>query len=434
MLRRFRRQRTPFRGRSRRMGSRSSHASTSPRRTGRSSASTSSRSGTSRSTDLDSAPTWRSRAWWRRWPRTAPSSSSATGRSRGASRTSTTRSTRRSTPWNGGARARRSTSAAARRCPCSRPSRRSARSRDDASRSLGRHVARETRLALRLTRLGFGARSAGSRGSRSRKDSPLNGAGPLIGSRPHERRPYGFGAGGRAGSRSLVRLAAPEGEVVASDRRPPRGCRDRDRARSVRRLGVARADDRLPRPAVRSARQLGGITPLMEIAVRGSGPARVEQGADELAEHVVERVSLYVTEKTALLKQQVVTSEAQLAAVNVRIESAQEQQTAVLADQSLPLDQRLLITANLNSVITTADARRAAIQDDLFEARQLLNLAESVESSRVVEPAAASKTTARSSRTSLPVGALIGLLVGAVAALAWEPIAARRRGAAAASS
>ena len=183
-----------------------------------------------------------------------------------------------------------------------------------------------------------------------------------------------------------------------------------------------------------AAGQLRGINPLMEIAVKGSGPALVEQAADELAEHVVERVSLYVTEKTALLKQQVVTSEAQLAAVNVRIESAQEQQTAVLADQSLPLDQRLLITANLNSVITTADARRAAIQDDLFEARQLLNLAESVESSRVVEPAAASKTTARSSRTSLPVGALIGLLIGAIAALVADPIAARRRGAAAASS
>ena len=37
------------------------------------------------------------------------------------------------------------------------------------------------------------------------------------------------------------------------------------------------------------------------------------------------------------------------------------------------------------------------------------------------------KTTARSSRTSLLVGALIGLLVGAVAALAAEPIVARRR-------
>ena len=175
------------------------------------------------------------------------------------------------------------------------------------------------------------------------------------------------------------------------------------------------------------AGQVRGINPLVEIAVKGSGPVRVEQAADELAEHVVERVSIFVTEKTALLKQQIVTSEAQLEAVNERIVSAQEQQAAILADRSLPLDQRLLVTANLNAVITTADVRRAALQDDLFEARQLLNLAESVESSRVVEPAAASKTTARSSRTSLLVGALIGLLAGAIAALVTDPIAARRR-------
>jgi hypothetical protein len=180
--------------------------------------------------------------------------------------------------------------------------------------------------------------------------------------------------------------------------------------------------------------QIRGINPLIEIAVKGSGPVRVEQAADELAERVVERVSIYVTEKTALLKQQVAVSEGQLAAVEARIARAQEQQDQLLGNQSLPPVERLLLSQNLNAVITTADARRTSLQDDLFEARQLLNLAESVESSRVVEPAAASKTTARSSRTSLLVGALIGLLVGAIAALAADPIAARRRGAAVADS
>jgi hypothetical protein len=180
--------------------------------------------------------------------------------------------------------------------------------------------------------------------------------------------------------------------------------------------------------------QIRGINPLIEIAVKGSVPVPVEQAADELAERVVERVSLYVTEKTALLKQQVAVSEGQLAAVEARIARAQEQQDQLLGNQSLPPVERLLLSQNLNAVITTADARRTSLQDDLFEARQLLNLAESVESSRVVEPAAASKTTARSSRTSLLVGALIGLLVGAIAALAAEPIAARRRGTAVAGS
>ena len=178
-----------------------------------------------------------------------------------------------------------------------------------------------------------------------------------------------------------------------------------------------------------AAGQLRGINPLIEIAVKGSGKRKVELAASELAQRVVERVSVYVTEKVELLERQVAVSEAQLAAVESRIATAQRQQDALITDTSIPLDQRLLLSANLNSVITTADARRTSLQDDLFEAGQLLNLAESVESSRVVEPSAASKTTARSSRTSLLVGALIGLLVGAIAALVAEPIAARRRGA-----
>ena len=176
-----------------------------------------------------------------------------------------------------------------------------------------------------------------------------------------------------------------------------------------------------------AAGQLRGINPLIEIAVKGSAPRKVELAVDALAARVVERVSVYVSEKVELLERQVAASESQLAAVEARIEVAQRQQDALIGDTSIPLDQRLLLSANLNSVITTADARRTSLQDDLFEARQLLNLAESVESSRVVEPAAAAKTTARSSRTSLLVGALLGLLVGAVAALAADPIAARRR-------
>jgi len=173
--------------------------------------------------------------------------------------------------------------------------------------------------------------------------------------------------------------------------------------------------------------QLRGINPLMEIDVKASGRRKAELAAAALAERVIDSVSVYVTEKVGILESQVAVSRAQLAAVESRIQAAQRQQDQLIQDQSIPLDQRLLLSSNLNSVITTADARRTALQDDLYEARQLLNLAESVEKSRVVEPASAVKTTARSSRTSLVVGALIGLLVGAVAALVAEPLAARRR-------
>ena len=175
--------------------------------------------------------------------------------------------------------------------------------------------------------------------------------------------------------------------------------------------------------------QVRGINPLMEIAVKADGPRKAESAADALAARVVENVSTYVSEKVGLLERQVEVSELQLAAVEARIQEAQEQQDALLDNTAIAPIERLLLSQNLNAVITTADARRSALQEDLFEAGQLLNLAESVESSRVVEEASAVKTTARSSRTSLLVGALIGLVIGLVAALAAEPILARRRSA-----
>jgi hypothetical protein len=173
--------------------------------------------------------------------------------------------------------------------------------------------------------------------------------------------------------------------------------------------------------------QARGINPLMEITVKAEGKRKAEAAADALSQRVVENVSTYVTEKKNLLDRQVEVSEAQLAAVEARIAQAQRQQDELATNTALAPVERLLLSQNLNAVITTADARRSALQDDLFESRQLLNLAESVESSRVVEEARAAKTTARSARTSLLIGALIGLVIGLVAALAAEPILARRR-------
>src|SRR6188508_2297303 len=202
------------------------------------------------------------------------------------------------------------------------------------------------------------------------------------------------------------------------------------RASAISGIPVSRLRSAISTRELTSAGQLRGINPLIEIAVKGSGKRKVELAADALSRRVTQRVSVYVTEKVRLLEEQVATNETQLEQANARIQSAQQQQAEILADRSIPLDQRLLVTANLNSVITTTDARRAALQESLSESQQLLNLADTVESSRIVEPAAASKTTARSSRSSLLVGALIGLIVGAIAALVADPLAARRRGAA----
>ena len=56
---------------------------------------------------------------------------------------------------------------------------------------------------------------------------------------------------------------------------------------------------------------------------------------------------------------------------------------------------------------------------------QLLLLAKTVESPSVYTSAASNKITARSRRNTVVIGALIGLILGVIAALLWEPVAAR---------
>ena len=199
------------------------------------------------------------------------------------------------------------------------------------------------------------------------------------------------------------------------------------RASAISGIPVSRLRSSVSISEVTAAGQLRGINPLAEIAVKGSGKHKVELAADALANRVINRVSVYVTEKVRLLQSEVATATAQLDAANRRIAQAEAQQAALVRNGSLSTVEKLLLSANLNSVIATTDAKRTSIEEDLTSAQQLLNLAKTVEMSRIVEPAAAGKTTARSSRTSLVVGAFIGLIIGIVAALLAEPIAARRR-------
>ena len=65
------------------------------------------------------------------------------------------------------------------------------------------------------------------------------------------------------------------------------------------------------------------------------------------------------------------------------------------------------------------------MEQDRLQARQLLALAEQVELPSILDRGAASKTTARSARNSMAVAGLIGLILGLLAALFWEPIVAR---------
>ena len=55
-----------------------------------------------------------------------------------------------------------------------------------------------------------------------------------------------------------------------------------------------------------------------------------------------------------------------------------------------------------------------------------LSLAQDVESGRIVSQASATRTAGANSRTGAAIGGLIGLIVGVLAALLWDPLTGRR--------
>ena len=185
-------------------------------------------------------------------------------------------------------------------------------------------------------------------------------------------------------------------------------------------------------PVIAAGQGRTATTTLYEIAVTGSAPGKVERAADALAQRVTRTAGGYVDDKLATLEEQIANDEEELAGINSRFNIAAREQAEALANESLPITERLLIVTSLNSTLSALEQRRSTIQEDLLNARQLRTLATEVEQARVVEPAVARKTTARSTRNAALVGGVIGLLLGCAAALLADPFLARRRGATAA--
>ena len=172
------------------------------------------------------------------------------------------------------------------------------------------------------------------------------------------------------------------------------------------------------------------FTPLVELEVRAPSKVKAEKAAASLSATVVGQVVPYITQKMALLETQIENDEKQLEDIGARIANATSQQNLAINDKTLSLAEKLLVSTNSNATINSAEQRRGTVLADLNIARQLLSLATNVELSRVVQPATAKRTSATSRRTAAVVGALVGLLLGSLAAIVADPWVARRRNAA----
>jgi hypothetical protein len=172
------------------------------------------------------------------------------------------------------------------------------------------------------------------------------------------------------------------------------------------------------------------FTPLVQVQVRAPTRVKAEKAANSMANTVITQVVPYVDEKIELLNRQIADSERQLRDIAARIDTANEQQRLAFGDDSLSLAEKLLISTNSNATINAAEQRRGEVLQELNIARGLLAQSQHVELSRVVQPAVGVRTSATSRRNAAAVGALAGLLLGALAAIVADPWLRRRSAAA----
>jgi capsular polysaccharide biosynthesis protein len=164
----------------------------------------------------------------------------------------------------------------------------------------------------------------------------------------------------------------------------------------------------------------GQTNQLFELAVRGPWPrATVAEVTNLLAEKVVERTSAYADTKIAAYETRLEELDADIEASEAAIARLTE---AAGAPGASSQDRLTAVT-----LLGFARGDRSDLAEERLDVELLLAQARDVEKGQVVTEARASAVTPRSSRSSIVVGALIGLIVGFAAALAWDPIAARRR-------
>jgi hypothetical protein len=145
------------------------------------------------------------------------------------------------------------------------------------------------------------------------------------------------------------------------------------------------------------------VNPLVKVSVQAKKGKIAACAANGLADAVVKKLGVYPEAKIANLK-------AQIASDNQGIKTIQE----AIANGSVSDTDKLIIQTTLRSY-----------QLDKTTNSQLLLLATKVESPSVLARAASNRITARSRRNTVVIGALIGLILGAIAALLWDPVAAR---------
>jgi uncharacterized protein involved in exopolysaccharide biosynthesis len=149
--------------------------------------------------------------------------------------------------------------------------------------------------------------------------------------------------------------------------------------------------------------------------VQGKKPGPTSAAANALASIVVDQTTAkYVGVKIATFRATLKSVNEQISSVKRRL--AITQAASAAAKKLDPLQQLVIVGQEDNA--ETRLGNLIAQQETL---QQQLAFATQVESAKIVEPAKSQKASAHSRSTSIIVGALIGLLIGAILAIVGEP-------------
>lgn len=145
------------------------------------------------------------------------------------------------------------------------------------------------------------------------------------------------------------------------------------------------------------------VNPLVKISVQTRKGKLAACAANGLAKAVILKLGVYATRSIGALKAHIRFDNADIKTIH-----------RAIASPTISDIYKLILQSNL----------RADQLDKTTNSQQLL-FAKNVELPSLVSGAAAQKITARSRRNTVVIGALIGLILGAIAALLWDTVVPR---------
>jgi uncharacterized protein involved in exopolysaccharide biosynthesis len=233
-----------------------------------------------------------------------------------------------------------------------------------------------------------------------------------------------FTAGGTTSYKATVLISlgqpvSPGGAVIASYATNPRAISEITSSASAQEQaahevgvhpGILRGKVSVGTVGVATGVGAARTAPLIALSVQGKIGKRTEDLANALARIVVaDTTAPYVGTKIATYNSVLLTTKKQLASINLRLAALQ---TAIVKSHLDPLNQLVLV-----SQVDNAEQRQGNLLDQEATTNQQLAFAKNVESAKIVQPAASVLSSAHSKRTALVIGALIGLILGGIAAI-----------------